>query len=249
MNQVAGFRFQVSVNAVRSGLDSLRHMLLYVLCPVALSLSGCAGKPPPDWKINAQAALESHARHHLNGDNRLADMNFAKAKDELSRTGRPDLMARAELFRCAVHSAALEWDDCPAYQAYAEQAAPEDRAYADFLAGTWDSLAADSLPETYRAVVKAPNPEPRTAALAAIQDPRSRLIAASILFRQARIQPAEIAVAVDTASAQGWRRPLLAWLNVQARRAEAAGDAEALRLIKGRIDVLIGQTPASSAIP
>ena len=37
--------------------------------------------------------------------------------------------------------------------------------------------------------------------------------------------------AADTASAQGWRRPLLAWLDVQARLADERGDAaEAARL-------------------
>ena len=41
-----------------------------------------------------------------------------------------------------------------------------------------------------------------------------------------------IATAIETASAQGWRRPLLAWLNVELQRAEAVGatsDAERLR--------------------
>jgi hypothetical protein len=39
-------------------------------------------------------------------------------------------------------------------------------------------------------------------------------------------------IAVDTASSQGWRRPLLAWLNVQlllAERAGAVAEAERLR--------------------
>jgi primosomal protein N'' len=65
----------------------------------------------------------------------------------------------------------------------------------------------------------------------AIKDPLSRLVAAGAVFRANRATPQVIAAAVDTASEQGWRRPLLAWLNVQALRAEKAGDtAEAARL-------------------
>ena len=52
-----------------------------------------------------------------------------------------------------------------------------------------------------------------------------------ILFEAGKANPEMIALAVDTASAQGWRRPLLAWLKVQALRAQGAGAAdEALRL-------------------
>jgi len=47
--------------------------------------------------------------------------------------------------------------------------------------------------------------------------------------------------AIDTASDQGWRRPLLAWLGVQAQRAEAAGDAQEEQRIRRRIALASGQ--------
>jgi hypothetical protein len=54
-------------------------------------------------------------------------------------------------------------------------------------------------------------------------------------MKAGKIAPADIANAVDTASSQGWRRPLLAWLGVQERRAQAAGDAAAVQRIRRRI--------------
>jgi hypothetical protein len=46
-----------------------------------------------------------------------------------------------------------------------------------------------------------------------------------------RIGQADVALATETASGQGWRRPLLMWLGVALKRAQAAGDiAEAERL-------------------
>jgi hypothetical protein len=54
-----------------------------------------------------------------------------------------------------------------------------------------------------------------------------------------RIEPPDITAAIEAASAQGWRRPLLAWLGVEERRAQAAGDAEAAARIRRRIELIL----------
>ncbi|MFZ3286452.1 MAG: hypothetical protein WA191_06340, partial [Telluria sp.] len=74
-------------------------------------------------------------------------------------------------------------------------------------------------------------------ALDAIEDPLSRLVAAGALLQAGRITPADIVAATETASAQGWRRPLLMWLGVSAKRAEAAGDTVQLARIQRRIEL------------
>ena len=200
-----------------------------------LLLAACAGSPPPpDWKMNAQAGLEAFQKHYLDGNAKLAEMNYGKARAEAARTGRPDLVARVELARCGVRAAALEFDDCPGYQAVQDGAAPAEQAYAEFLAGRWQGLDAKLLPAHYGPVLKAGG----EAALSEIKDPTARLIAAGVLFRAGRLAPAGIAAAVDTASERGWRRPLLAWLGVELKRAEAAGDRTAAARIQRRIDLV-----------
>jgi hypothetical protein len=57
------------------------------------------------------------------------------------------------------------------------------------------------------------------------------------------LSPQGLSAAVDTASAQGYRRPLLAYLNVQARLAESSGDSEALQSIRKRIDLVARSLP------
>jgi hypothetical protein len=79
-----------------------------------------------------------------------------------------------------------------------------------------------------------------TAAVQAIDDPLSRLIAVAVLLRAGQASPATIELASDTASAQGWRRPLLAWLKVQALRAQQGGDAAALQALQRRIALVEG---------
>jgi hypothetical protein len=45
--------------------------------------------------------------------------------------------------------------------------------------------------------------------------------------------------AVNTASSQGWRRPLLAWLRVQLQRAQAAGAEQEAARIQRRIELVL----------
>jgi hypothetical protein len=74
-----------------------------------------------------------------------------------------------------------------------------------------------------------------------------------VLFRAGRASPAVVRQAVDTASAQGWRRPLLAWLGVQAQLAEKGGDAEEAARLRRRIALTqglgLGQGAGASVRP
>ena len=90
----------------------------------------------------------------------------------------------------------------------------------------------------YRPLVGAQNDASANKAVAGIEDPLPRLIGAALLFRQTRAEPATLAQAVETASERGWRRPLLAWLEVSLRRARSAGDAEAAAIIQRRLDLV-----------
>jgi hypothetical protein len=195
---------------------------------LTMILAGCASKPqPPEWQANAHGALDGFTDAWLHGDTAAADAEFARARRETASTGRFDRVAQAELVRCAAHVAALDYD-CPGYAALAGDATPAQQAYAAYLQGQWQGLNAGLLPEQHRAVVAG-------GTLAGVQDPLARLVAAGALMKAGKIAPADIANAVDTASSQGWRRPLLAWLGVQEQRAQAAGDSAAVQQIRRRI--------------
>jgi hypothetical protein len=200
---------------------------------IVAALSGCASKPqPPAWEGDAKSSLDGFTDDFLRGESAAADAEFARARRASASTGRFDVVAQAELVRCGVHAAALDYD-CASFAALAGDATPAQRAYAAYLDGRWQGLDAALLPEQHRAVVT-------SGTLAGVTDPLSRLVAAGALLKAGRITPADIAAAVDTASSQGWRRPLLAWLGVQEQRARAAGDAAAAERIRRRIG-LAGQ--------
>lgn len=91
------------------------------------------------------------------------------------------------------------------------------------------------------APVAATSSDAGAGAVQAIADPLSRLVASGVLLRAGKASPQVLAGAVETASAQGWRRPLLAWLGVQAMRAEQAGDSAEAQRIKRRMDIVAGK--------
>lgn len=205
----------------------------------ALLLTGCAsGPPPPDWQMNAKASLERATEAYLSGNSRVEAAEFARARAELARTGRADLLARAELTRCAARVASLEFDDCPAFATLAQDAQPAERAYANYLIGKATAADAALLPSAQRELASG-----GTAAIATMPDPLSRLVAAGVLLRSGRADPSLYAVAADTASAQGWSRPLLAWLHLQARRAEAEHNGELAARLRRRIDLIPNPPP------
>jgi hypothetical protein len=203
----------------------------------ALAFAGCSSTPPqPDWKLNAHSALERGAKAYLEGRSAIAEREFASARAEIARTGRPDLLARAELTRCAAKVASLAFEPCSGFDALRADAPADDLAYAAYLAGRITPPEALLLPAHHRAIA-AGSADP-VAALQAMPDALSRQIAAAVLLQSGRASPAVIALAIDNASAQGWRRPLLAWLTLQAQRAQAAGDTAAVDAVRRRIAVV-----------
>ncbi|MFM6986475.1 MAG: hypothetical protein ACKOXQ_07620 [Hydrogenophaga sp.] len=201
------------------------------------ALAACSNTlPVPDWQLNAKASAERATQAWLTGDLRVEAAEFARARREVASTGRPDLAARLELLRCASRVAALEVAPCTAFDAIAADASRADLAYARYLAGRSSTADAGLLPSAHRSLAGgSAGPD---AALADIADPLSRLVAAGVLFQRGQATPGVIEQAVETASAQGWRRPLLAWLQVQQARAKAAGAVDEVARLQRRMDLV-----------
>jgi hypothetical protein len=222
---------------VQPSLQRAKRLSACWLAPIVVTvlLAACAGKPPPpDWQLNAKGSLERAASAYLRGDSRIEAAEFSRARAEVASTARTDWLARAELYRCAMRVASLDFEPCSAYEALAADAAPPEQAYARYLAGQASAADAALLPGAHQ--------NPSDASLPGIEDPLSRLVAAGVLFRSSRATPQTITQAIDTASAQGWRRPLLAWLKVAQQRAQSAGAADEAARLQRRIDLLVTES-------
>ncbi|MDP2816716.1 MAG: hypothetical protein Q8O29_00255 [Polaromonas sp.] len=202
------------------------------LLPAALlALAACSSGPKPaDWQLEAKTASERGVAAYMEGNARVEAVEFARALSEVSSTGRVDLTARVELLRCASRTASLVLEPCVGFERLRADAPPVERAYADYLADRLQPQDTALLPAAQRAAAAGD-----AAAVKAIADPLSQLVAAAVLFRGGRASPQVVQQAVDTSSAQGWRRPLLAWLGVQAQLADKSGDLEEAARLRRRM--------------
>lgn len=213
------------------------NKLAWLLLAAAV-LTGCGNKPrQPDWLVNADGTQDRYERAFLSGDERVAAAEFARLRREVASTAQPALVARIELTRCALQLASLDLAPCSGFEPLRADVTDAERAYADFLAGSLAPPQAALLPRTYQAIA---NGAAGGAALQAIEDPLSRLVAAGVLLRTGRADPQVLQLAADTASEQGWRRAVLAWLGAQALRAEQAGAQEEAARLRRRMAIAAG---------
>lgn len=202
---------------------------------LAVLLIACGTKPrQPDWLVNADGAQDRYARAYLSGLDRVAAAEFTRLRSALASTAQPGLVARAELTRCALQVATLDFAPCVGFEALRADAPEAERAYADFLEGRLEPARAKLLPQDYRGLVGG---QASAAALKGIQDPLSRVIAAGVLLRSGKADPGVLQAAVDSASDQGWRRAVMAWLGAQAMRAEQAGAVEEAARLRRRMQL------------
>ena len=214
----------------------MKHVASLLL---VLLVTGCGSKPKaPDWQLEAHGSLERYVKAFMAADTRVEAAEFVRAREQLTRTGDAGLVARAELTRCALRVASLALEPCVGFDALRPDAPAAERAYGDYLAGKSLPPDAQLLPPPHRTAAAA---GADAGAVRAIEDPLARLVAAGVLFQTGRASPEVLELAIDTASAQGWRRPLLAWLGAQARRAELAGAREQAERLRRRIALVLGE--------
>ncbi len=221
----------------------MRHRYFPALSLLAVAatllLAGCASAPVPDWHTNAFAAHERAFAAHLQGKSSQAEREWRKARAAISASARLDMLARLELAACAARTAGLEFGACAAYEALAQDAGAQEAAYARYLHAAPQPYDLALLPAAHRATAAllaapatAATPEAAHATVSAIADPAARLIAAAVLLRAGLGSQALAQLAADAASAQGWRRPLLAWLRLLARDSDPEAAARAARRIR-----------------
>lgn len=225
----------------------------------ALLLTACSNQPRvPDWQLNAKAASDRFVQAELTGNARVAALELGRARQELSATGRADLLARLELLACATRQASLDFSACTAFDALRGQAAPAERAYADYLNGQLEPASIDLLPLQQRLLARrlssatevgsaaAASGQVDVSALRSIDEPLSRLLASAVVLRAGQASPAVMQNAIHTASDQGWRKPLLAWLGLAAQRAEQAGNAQEAASLRARMALVAPAPPAAA---
>jgi hypothetical protein len=151
----------------------MSRIVRHVVGSLVVLLAACSSAPPaPQWQSNAKAALDRAVAAHLGGDTRAANAEFELARREVARTGRADLVAMAELTRCAVRVASLDAGPCDGFETLRNDATPAERAYADYLLGRVQAGDVALLPEHHRPFAASGlSGDAATSALGAVDDP------------------------------------------------------------------------------
>lgn len=214
----------------------------FTLLLFCLLLAGCSSKHIPDWTYAGYNQLEDFKKAYLAGREKIAALHFAKATEEIKKSGDLDVLAQAHLTKYAVQTALLERIDDSVYlKIAAVQSTPENSNYYDFMKGRFDQADTRYLPEQYRNLVDAlrrGNKTDITAEGLKINDPLSRLIAVGIIIQYEECDEKLLQNAADTASRNGWKKALLVYLEKLADYYKMKKEAEKEDRVRKRIDLM-----------
>jgi hypothetical protein len=241
----------ISTSAAASNNETMRPMLFNFTLLIRLgagvavaALLGCAQAPVAQWQGASVQASHRGVQAYLVGMGQVADIEFEHARRAVGSTANLEAVAHIELLQCAARIASLEPLVCtPSVDAaYMSQA---QLVYLNYLNAMLPVEAkAALLPAAQRKVVLAlRNGVSMEAVVRDMQtsndQPLSTLLACAIANQHQAAPLAVVGQAVDIASAQGWRKPLLAWLSVQRNLALEQGNTSLSAEAQQRIDLLV----------
>lgn len=219
----------------------MKKLLSLAIC---FCLAGCgASRPVPDWLTASHSQLAAYQKSFLSGDDKLAALRFKGALHDIKKSGDLEILARAYLIRMALQRAVLEEPETADYlKIETLQASPAHKNYYAFLMGEKAPVDEKLLPAQYRGLLASLRPEGeagRLAAIGKIQDPLSQLIVLGILTHQQQEDEALLQRAVAIASAQGWKKALLVYLERLRLHYEGKKQESKALEIKQKIELLI----------
>jgi hypothetical protein len=216
---------------------------IVILLIIVISFSGCGGsKKTPGWVDNSYYQLENYKENYLSGKDRIAELQFNKAVDEIKKSGNLEILGRAYLTKYAVHVAVLEVFDEKEYLSIESlEAIPQNRTFYNFLKGSFDKVDESLLPKQYNEVLKVFRKgtfEDAAHEISKMEDPLPKLIAAGLLIQKNIRNEAVLKIAIDTAAQNGWKKALLAYLEKLALFYETKKESEKAAHITQKILLL-----------
>lgn len=203
---------------------------------------GCGSKPVPDWKNVSYYQLESYKKSYLIGKTKIAELHFSKAIEEIKKSGDLKVMAMTYLTKYAVNVAVLEdFDDRDYLQIESVQQDTKSRNFYNFLKGAFDQVDERLLPGEYGDFLKTlrqGREGDMKREIVNIKDPLSKLIVTGLLVRHHRCPEMILKAAADTASENGWKKALVAYLEKLQSFYEAEKEMEKAANVQRRIQLI-----------
>ena len=193
-------------------------MKKFLWIAVFLLLVGCGTtKPVASWLSAGYNQLDNYKKHYLSGQDKIAAIEFNDALKEIKKSGDLEILARSYLIRMALQTATIQDLAGAEYlKIEAVQPSPANRNYYAFLQGNSAQVDEKLLPAQYldfAAALRRTGTDESLRAIAQINEPLAQLVAVGILVRLGQDNEAVLQSAIATASAEGWKKALLAYLS------------------------------------
>ncbi|OPY88665.1 MAG: hypothetical protein A4E71_00324 [Smithella sp. PtaU1.Bin162] len=192
----------------------MRYFLLITL--IAFICACGSSQPIPQWKDTSFRQLETYKVNFLTDQEDATEPHFAKAKKAASSNNNLLLLSTVYLTKYALHTAALEeFDDSDFLRMEKLHPHAANRAYYNLLKGDFHAVEVKLLPPIYSKLLPFMAQKNLSAAnreFASMNDSLSVLIACGIWVKHLPYDDSIVKLAIDIAAANGWRRPLWAYL-------------------------------------
>lgn len=201
-----------------------------------LVVAGCSSQPAPLWQQDGNTSMLNFINAYMEGNDKFSENYYIKLTESLNLTADPDIMIKAPLTKCAMRIALFGDMSCPEAEPYVEVIKKKDNIkYFNFVSGK-----ASDLPSRYKDFIKSPaacSPEVVNMKIKKLDEPLSKIIASSLAFRNNCYDEKTLLNAADAASAEGWKKTVVTYLNVLLKFYEEKGFAEKAEAVAKRIEL------------
>jgi len=205
-----------------------------ILFAVAVVLSGCSSQPAPAWQQDGNTSMTNFINAYMEGNDKFAKNYYTKLVESLKLTADPDVMVIAPLTKCAMNIALFEDFGCSDAEPFLPAVKKKNNIrYLNFVSGRKSDL-----PSRYKDLnVSVCSTEVINLKIKKLKEPLSKIIASSMVVRNKCYDENTLTNAVNTASAEGWKRTVLVYLDLLLKFYDEKGLTEKAEAVARRIEL------------
>jgi len=199
----------------------------------ALFLS-CSSQPAPAWQSDSFVSMNNMIRSFMEGNDRFAQSYYEKLITNLEKTTDPDEIVKGHLIKCSLDFSLMNYTTCSEAEPFIPVLKNEENLiFYNFISGK-----SSKTPGKYEKVVKYSSPCELSSInkeIKKIDEPLSKLIASSFAVKSGCYDDITLKNAIDTASAEGWKKAGIRYLEFTADYFEKNGESDKAENLRKRI--------------
>ncbi|MGI6394332.1 MAG: hypothetical protein ACOX2F_06340 [bacterium] len=212
-------------------MKKITLLLLFTL------IFSCSSQPAPAWQQESFINMNNFVSSFMEGNEKFAATYYKKFVEHLEMTTDPDEIIKAHLIKCSLDFSLMNYRTCSEASPYLSVLKnKENLVFFNFI-----SSKGSEVPPKYQNIKNSLNrcePKKTNKAIKKIKEPLSKLIAVSYAVRAGCYDEETIAVAVETASNEGWKKAALEYMTFGIEFFEKNGEYEKGKTFKKRIELL-----------